>query len=115
MAIGDLIPIVLPTVVIVAAAAWVTVRDREGHRAVGLADDPVVRVAPAPPPPGLSSRRLGPVRGALVEPGGTSLGARLRSLADPGPAEEPRRPTQRTARVTRRRRPLVAVGRIAPR
>ena len=115
MAIGDLIPIVLPTVVIVAAAAWVTVRDRSGHVAVDLGDDPVVRLAPVAAPIELPSRRVGPVRGALVEPRGESLGARLRSLADPGPAEPPRRTAPRTARVSRRRTPLVAVGRIAPR
>ena len=110
MAIGDLIPIVLPTVVIVAAAAWVTVRDRSGHVAVDLGDDPVVRLVPVE----LPSRRVGPVRGALVEPRGESLGARLRSLAEPSPAEQPRRTAPRTARVSRRRTPLVAVGRIAP-
>ena len=115
MAFGDLIPIVMPTVVIVAAAAWVTVRDRSAHGAIDLRDDAVVRLASVAAPVGLSSRRLGPVRGALVEPGGESLGARLRSLTDPGPAEQPRRAAQRTARVSRRRTPLVAVGRIAPR
>ena len=115
MGIGDLIPIVMPTVVIVAAAAWVTVRDRTAHVAVDLRDDAMVRLASVGAPIGLSSRRLGPVRGALVEPGGESLGARLRSLAEPGQAEEPRRVSQKVARVSRRRRPLVAVGRIAPR
>ena len=115
MAIGDLIPIVLPTVLIVAAAAWVTVRDRSGHGAVDLPDDPVVRLAPAAAPIELPSRRLGQLRGALVEPGGESLGARLRSLADPGPAEQPGRTAPRAARISRRRTPLVAVGRIAPR
>ena len=112
MPIGDLIPIAVPAVVIIAVAVALAFRGRsERDVVIDLRDTPSIRLEPEFH---TVSHTPAPVRGALVEPTATTLGARMRSVSPAEEAVEQRTPPQGRVRITRRRHPLVAVGRPEP-
>ncbi|WP_436793024.1 hypothetical protein [Actinospongicola halichondriae] len=97
----DIIPIAMPAILVVVAAALLIRRER-ADEVIDLTtawdDVPVVSLDGFEP----SSEHVSASGGALVEPDGTSLGARLRETAPPPTNARPR------VRVRRRDQPLVA-------
>ena len=120
MSIGDLIPMALPAMAIICVAATLAVRGRSAgpDLVLDLRETPIIRLEPvshARVPHAVTA-----VRGALVEPISTSLGARMRSMPPVDAVQstddvaEVRTPHAPRVRITRRRHPLVAVGRPEP-
>lgn len=116
MSLSDLLLILAPALLVVAAAVRVAVRERAGRDLVlDLRDVPAVLLATrAGPIPDIAHGA--PLEGALVDPGGAgTLGARLRStVAVPASGCEEPAPAGHAPRVVlvrRRRRPLVALSR----
>ena len=112
MPIGDLIPMAVPALVIICVAVALALRGRSERDVVlDLRDAPSVRLDPEFH---TASHTPAPVRGALVEPTATTLGARMRSVSPAVEVVERTAPPQGRVRITRRRHPLVAVGRPEP-
>ena len=95
-----MIPIAIPAIVIVAVAAALVRRERADH-VLDLTEWDESDVVPVAVASGAKREHAPVTGGALVEPRGSSLGARLRAT-EPAPPARPR------VRIRRRERPLVA-------
>lgn len=97
----DILPIALPAVLVVFVAVVLVHRERS-DRIVDLTEWDDVAMVPVVDARARSSSRANVSGGALIDPGGASLGARIRATT---PDEE--RPHGRV-RIRRRDQPLVA-------
>lgn len=111
MSIADLVPIMFPALLIIAAAVWLVSRERSARDVVlDLREVPVVRLADGERD---TLRSVpAPLSGRLVEPCASgTLGARLRVI-EPRQSETPADAVPTPRRASRRRtHPLVAVSR----
>lgn len=99
--LSDMIPIAIPAIVIVVMAAAFVRRER-ADRVLDLTEWDELDVVPVAVESGSKREQAPATGGALVEPRGSSLGARLRATEPEPPTARPR------VRIRRRERPLVA-------